>query len=315
MSNLTATQQIDTVAGESGAPVGEYDSGSHEVRTRRQQRRAFWLLSTPGLIGLAISFVAPVLWMVRMAFNRGSNDGFVEQTFTLDMFIEPLSDPYYWKVIGDTFVLGITVAIICTILSYPIALFLARTTNRYKSLLVVLAIAPLLTSIVVRSYGWAVLLGGGGLINSTLQDLGLITAPLKLSNNWTGVIIGLVEILMPFAILTMLSGFGRLNPQLEEAASSLGASRLKVFLRVILPLSLPGVLAAVMLAFVQAIGSFVTPRILGGGNVQVLATEIYDQATGLINWPFAAALSVILLVLFGLVIAIYQLLLKRLGVK
>jgi putative spermidine/putrescine transport system permease protein len=143
--------------------------------------------------------------------------------------------------------------------------------------------------------------------------MGLISTPLNLTNNMTGVTIGLVEIFMPYAILAMISGFGRLSPQLEEAAGSLGASKLKVFTRVTLPLSLPGILTAFLLVFVLSISTFITPRLLGGGSVQVLATEIYDQTTGLLNWPFAAALSVILLVLFGLIIAVYQRVTKKIG--
>ena len=209
--------------------------------------------------------------------------------------------------------MGVVVAAICVAVSYPVALFLATTRSRYKGLLIAVAIAPLLTSAVVRTYGWMVILGSNGLVNSSLQSLGLIDVPLKLTNNMTGVTIGLIEIFMPYAILAMISGFGRLSPQLEEAAGSLGANKLAVFRRITLPLSLPGILTAFLLVFVLAISTFITPRLLGGGAVQVLATEIYDQTTGVLNWPFAAALSVILLVLFGLVIALYQRITKKIG--
>jgi putative spermidine/putrescine transport system permease protein len=209
--------------------------------------------------------------------------------------------------------MGVTVGVLCVIVSYPVALFLARSTSKWRGLLIAIAIAPLLTSAVVRTYGWMVILGTNGLVNSTLADWGLIDTPLKLTNNMTGVTIGLVEIFMPYAILAMISGFGRLSPQLEEAAGSLGASKFRVFTRVTLPLSLPGILTAFLLVFVLSISTFITPRLLGGGSVQVLATEIYDQTTGLLNWPFAAALSVILLVLFGLIIAVYQRLTKKIG--
>ncbi|GMA27217.1 ABC transporter permease [Arenivirga flava] len=308
---MTATQAIRTVAQGEHPPL---QRSAEERRSRTRQRRTFWLLAAPAILGLFGSFVAPLLYMVRMAFNRGSSDGVIEETFTLDTFARAVEDPYYWKVTLDTFLMGLTVAVLCVIVAYPIALFLMRSQSRFKSVLIALAIAPLLTSAVVRTYGWMVILGGGGLINGTLIDLGLITIPLQLANNFTGVIIGLTEIFMPYAILAMMSGFGKLDPRLEEAAGSLGANRIRTFLKVTLPLSLPGALAAGLLVFVLAISTFVTPRLLGGGAVRVLATEIYDQATGLINWPFAAALSILLLLLFGAMIAGYQALVRKLGI-
>jgi putative spermidine/putrescine transport system permease protein len=287
--------------------------GELEKATGRRNRRTYLALLLPGLLGLLVSFVFPLAYMIRMSFNKGAPDGIIEETFTLDTYIQPLTDPYYWRVTLDTFQMGVTVGVLCVLVSYPVALFLARSTSRFRGLLMAIAIAPLLTSAVVRTYGWMVILGTNGLVNSTLDGMGLIDTPLKLTNNMTGVIIGLVEIFMPYAILAMISGFGRLSPQLEEAAGSLGASKLQVFARVTLPLSLPGILTAFLLVFVLSISTFITPRLLGGGSVQVLATEIYDQTTGLLNWPFAAALSVILLVLFGLIIAVYQRLTKKIG--
>lgn len=288
-------------------------SGELERARRRSDRRITLALLLPGILGLVACFVFPLLFMARMSFNVGEPNGVVQEAVTLDTYLRALADPYYWKVTVDTFWMGLVTAVLCVIVSYPIALFLARTESRWKGILVALAIAPLLTSAVVRTFGWMVILGNQGLINNTLIDLGFIESPLVLSNNMTGVIIGLVEIFMPYAILTMMSGFGQISTQLEEAAGSLGASKAKVFARVTLPLSLPGVLTGFLLVFVLSISTFVTPRLLGGGVVQVLATEIYDQATGLLNWPFAAALSMILLVLFGTVIAIYSAIIKKMG--
>ncbi len=307
--SATTSIAVPRLPGADDLPPGH---GVHEHRSRRRDRRTFWALAAPGLLGLAVTYLLPLLYMVRMAFNRGKPDGFIEQTFTLDTLIKPLTDSYYWKVTLDTFLMGLVVAAICVVISYPLALFLTRSTSRYKSLLIALAIAPLLTSAVVRTYGWMVILGGAGLVNSTLMHLGLVTVPLRLTNNMTGVVIGLVEIFMPYAILVMMSGFGRLDPRLEEAAASLGARPRAVFARITLPLTLPALLSAFLLIFVLSISSFITTNLLGGGAVHVLATEIYDQATGLLNWPFAAALSVILLVLFGVVIAIYQTVTRRL---
>lgn len=291
----------------------ELQPGVLEAAANKRRKRTYLALLIPGVLGLLVSFVFPLLYMVRMSFNEGAPDGVVINTFTFDTYIKPLTDPYYWQVTFNTFKMGLTVGVLCLIVSYPIALFLVRSTSRFKGLLLAIAIAPLLTSAVVRTYGWMVILGTNGLVNTSLESMGLISTPLKLTNNMTGVTIGLVEIFMPYAILAMISGFGRLSPQLEEAAGSLGASKFQVFMRVTLPLSLPGVFTAFLLVFVMSISTFITPRLLGGGSVQVLATEIYDQTTGLLNWPFAAALSVILLVLFGTIIAVYQRIVKKIG--
>jgi putative spermidine/putrescine transport system permease protein len=158
----------------------------------------------------------------------------------------------------------------------------------------------------VRTYGWMVILGDRGVINGSLQALSLIDTPMRLTNNLLGATIAMIEILMPYAILAMLSGFGRLNAQLEEAASMLGANRLRVFWRIILPLSLPGVITAALLVFVLAISGFVTPRLMGGGRVFVLATEVFQEATVTLNWPLAAALAMLLLVMFSAIIVLYR---------
>lgn len=306
---MTALQTPPATAGSRR----ELQPGVLEAAANKRRKRTYLALLIPGILGLLVSFVFPLLYMVRMSFNEGAPDGVVINTFTFDTYIKPLTDPYYWQVTFNTFKMGLTVGVLCLIVSYPIALFLVRSTSRFKGLLLAIAIAPLLTSAVVRTYGWMVILGTNGLVNTSLESMGLISTPLKLTNNMTGVTIGLVEIFMPYAILAMISGFGRLSPQLEEAAGSLGASKFQVFMRVTLPLSLPGVFTAFLLVFVMSISTFITPRLLGGGSVQVLATEIYDQTTGLLNWPFAAALSVILLVLFGTIIAVYQRIVKKIG--
>jgi len=289
--------------------------GEHEKARTRQMRHIRLALLLPGILGLIVSFAFPLLYMARMSFNAGEPNGVVEETFTLNMYIRSITDPYYWQVTVDTFLMGLVTGVLCVLVSYPIALFLTRTQSKWKGVLIALAIAPLLTSAVVRTFGWMIILGNGGLVNGTLMELGVIDVPFELANNMIGVTIGLVEIFMPYAILTMMSGFGGVSQELEEAAGSLGASKVRAFLRVTLPLSLPGALTAFLLVFVLSIATFVTPRLLGGGAVQVLATEIYDQTVGLINWPFAAALSMILLLVFGAVIAAYSALIRRIGVQ
>lgn len=268
-------------------------------------------LLTPGLVLLAFAYVAPMVWVVRMAFNRFIGGGGIELTFTFDSFAEVFADPYYLRVAGNTLALGLWVAGLTVVVAYPLALFLSRSTSRHKGLLTILAIAPMLVSSVARTYGWMVVLGNQGLLNTALGGLGLIDRPLQLANNFSGVVVALTQIFLPYAVLAMSSGFGRLNADLEQAASSLGAGRIRTFTRITLPLTLPGVLTAGLLVFVLAISAYVTPRLIGGGRVLVLAPEIFEQATNLLNWPLAAALSLILFVIFGIAIGAYQILQKR----
>jgi len=264
------------------------------------------LLLVPGLFALVVTFLLPILWLFRASFATSAVQALSGSDWSLDPYREVLFDTFYWQVAFNTLVLGASVAAVAVILSFPIALFLVRTQSRWQGVLIALAVAPLLTSSVVRTYGWMVLLGDRGVINSALQAMSLTSVPIRLANSSLGATVALVEILMPYAILAMLSGFGRLNAQLEEAATVLGANRIKVFSRIILPLSLPGVLTAALLVFVLAISAYVTPRLIGGGRVFVLGTEVFNEATVTLNWPLAAALSMLLLVLFSSVIVLYQ---------
>lgn len=283
---------------------------SRPAQRRRRNPVALWLL-IPGILGLGVSFVAPLIWVVRMSFNRGGGAGEIINALSLDTYAKVLTDNFTWQITLNTLKLGVIVTALTLVLAYPIGLFLTKTTSRFRGLLIALAVAPLLTSQVVRTYGWLVLLGPGGVVNGSLQTLGFIGSPIRLSNGYLGVVIALIEILMPYAILVMVSGFGATSIDLEQAAASLGANRFKTFWRITLPLSLPGVFTAGLLVFVLTISSFVTPQLVGGGRVFVLATEIYSQAKQTLNWPQASALSIILLVLFSIVIAIYLRAIRR----
>ncbi|MGU3575587.1 ABC transporter permease [Brucellaceae bacterium C25G] len=279
---------------------------SHSSHHNSSNRGMLLILLLPGLLALLTTFLLPLIWLVRASFASSSIAALKGGDWTLESYRVVLFDPFYWKIAWNTLYLGVCVAFFAVILSYPIALFLARTKSRWRGVLTALAVAPLLTSSVVRTYGWMVILGDRGVINAALQSSGLTDGVIRLTNNYFGATVALVEILMPYAILAMLSGFGRLNTQFEDAAAMLGANRLRVFTRIILPLSLPGVLTAALLVFVLAISSFVTPRLMGGGRVFVIGTEVYNEATVTLNWPLAATLSVLLLLLFGGVILLYQ---------
>lgn len=263
-------------------------------------------LLVPATVSLGFTVGYPLVWLVHTSLSVQLPDGVVTNNTTTSAYGSVLSSGFYWKVVLTTVELGGIVTVATVALTYPLALFLLRTRSRWRGVLVALAIAPMLTSTVVRSYGWLMILNNQGLVDSLLRDLGYHGTPPTLDNNFTGTAIGLVEVLMPYAILAMLSGFGQLDAEFERAAATLGASRLQVMRRVTLPLSLPGVLTAGLLVFVLTISSFVTPDILGGGRVFLLATEIYNDATVSLDWPQAAVLSVFILVLFAVTGVVYQ---------
>ncbi|MCB8819800.1 ABC transporter permease [Microvirga rosea] len=266
------------------------------------------LLLLPIALVNVVGFILPVLNLLRMSFNEALSGGGIRETFTLANWFGLAGDAFYLELIINSVVVSLTITVLTLILSYPIALYLHRSSGRWRTFLTVLVISPLLTSAVVRTYGWIALLADQGPIVQAITSFGF--APPRLMFNTTGVVIGLVEILMPYMILSLLAGFGRLDPRVEEAAMTLGARPVRVFWRVVLPLTLPGIALGCLLCFVLAVSSFITPKLLGGGRVFLLATEIYDQAIVTLNWPLSATLSILVLVIFGAALAVYARILR-----
>jgi putative spermidine/putrescine transport system permease protein len=274
--------------------------------------RRGWLLCAPALTLLTAAFIWPMAILARMSVNETGDDGALIPALSSATYTKLAADPFTWQLTQDSLLLSAGAATTAMLLAYPMALLLFRTRSRFRNLLAILAIAPLLVSGTARVIGWLAILGDGGLINAGLHALGLPTT--HLINNWTGVRIGLTESVMPYTVLALLAGFGRLDPKLEEAAATLGAGPIRRFWRVTFPLTLPAVVAGWVLAFVLAISAFITPHLMGGGRVFVLATEIYDAATVTLDWPAAAALSVYALVLLLALLAVQSMLARRAGV-
>ncbi|AMJ62743.1 ABC transporter permease [Bosea sp. PAMC 26642] len=249
-------------------------------------------------------FLVPVLNLARMSFYEVEPTGAMREVYGLATWLKVFSDTFYAELIVNSITVSLGITLLTLVCSYPIALYLHRSSGTWRTILLVLVISPLLTSAVVRTYGWIAILSENGLLNNALGAIG--AGRLRLMFNKTGVVIGLTEILMPYMILALLAGFGRLDPRVEEAASTLGATPFKVFWRIILPLTLPGIALGCLLCFVLAVSSFITPKLLGGGRVFLLATEIYDQAIVTLNWPLAATLSILILVIFGGALVLYS---------
>ncbi len=274
-------------------------------------RRLPLLLLPAGLFVLAI-YAWPTLLLLRNAFNEVGPTGAMVEAFSLKTATDTFADGFTFELTLNSLQLSLSSTAIALALSYPLSLFLFRTTSRFRGLLAVVAILPMLISSVVRVFGWLAILGDRGLVNTLLQSLGLISAPMKLVFNWTGVTIGLAESIMPYMILALLAGFGQLDRTLEEASRSLGASPFRTFWRVTLPLSLPAIVLAAGLGFVLSMSAYITPKLLGGGRVFVLATEIFEQATTNTNWPVAAVLAIYTLGLLLLLLAVSNLLARGL---
>jgi putative spermidine/putrescine transport system permease protein len=259
----------------------------------------------------AVGFILPVLNLARMSFNEALPGGGVNEVFTLANWTGLRHDSFYVELILNSIGLSLVITLATLLLSYPIALYLHRSSGQWRTFLTVLVISPLLTSAVVRTYGWIAILSEEGPVARAISAMGF--SPPRMMFNTTGVAIGLTEILMPYMILALLAGFGRLDPRLEEAAKTLGATPFKAFRRVVLPLTLPGIALGCLLCFVLAISSFITPKLMGGGRVFLLATEIYDQAIVTLNWPLAATLSVLVLAIFGAALGAYSRVLRAIG--
>jgi len=267
-------------------------------------RLARWLLLSPYVLLLLLFFAAPLALMLAISVSRQSF-GEMEWTVTFHHYARFFSDGFYLGVLWDTLLLGAIVTVAALLLGYPIAYHLALTRSRWKPLLIVFILSPLLVGIVIRCYGWMILLADRGLINATLLERGWIAKPLPLMYNRFGVAIALVHVFLPFMVLSLTGVLKRIDPHLIEASKTLGASPRRAFFEVTLPLSLPGILAGSLLVFSLAISSFVVPILLGGFKVQVLPMIVYEQILSVFDWPFGAANAFVLLVLSVALIAVY----------
>jgi putative spermidine/putrescine transport system permease protein len=244
-------------------------------------------LLTPALMFLAVFFVGPLVVNVQESLN--SPAGFPSATHYAKLF----TDSYYLTVLGHTVLFGAAITIICLVFGYPLAFALARADGPWKAVLLFVVVAPLLTNVVVRSYGWIIVLGGSGLINNVLRQLGF--EPVELMYSWGTVTLAMAHVLLPFMVLSIASVLETHDRALDEAAATLGAKPRQVFTQVVFPLSIEGVITGCILVFTVSIGSFVTLLLLGKTSTMTFAVLIYQQLSVVSNRAFAAAMGIILL--------------------
>lgn len=258
------------------------------------------LLMLPAAFVLVAVFMVPMVYFLGQSLEVQGVAG-----LSLGNFREVLADAYYWQLARNSFTLGALVTGITLAIAYPAALVMAEA--RGTRLFAVIAIAvfsPLLTSVIIRSYGWLYVLSDAGVVNWVLVALGVTDAPVRLIFNWTGTVIAMVHLEMPFMMFPILSVLLQQPPVLREAAQDLGADSFQTWRRVVLPLSLPGVLAGSQIVFATSISAFASPTILGGGRVRVLPVSIYGSIQGL-EWPIGSVQAVMLLALSLVLVSVF----------
>lgn len=253
------------------------------------------LLVMPMLIILATSFLYPVAKIIGLSFSHGFAD-----------YARIVTEPLYLDVLANTLVTALAVSVLCIVLGFPVAYALSRLNGPMRMMVSTAVLIPLWTSVLIRSYAWIVILQRNGPVNALLQTSGLSDGPTKLLYTQGAVIVAMTHALLPFVILPIMASLRAIPPDLHRAALSLGASQAAAFIRVILPLSLPGVFAGTVLSFVLALGFYITPALVGGPGSMLIATLIGQQTTVVLDWPFAAALSTTLLAVTLLIVVLFR---------
>lgn len=262
--------------------------------------KSAWGLATPLGLAYAAFFVAPLLMLFAVSFyadDRMTTPGFGQwQRF--------LGDAFHWKVIANTLLLGLKTVAATLLLGFPLALVYRAASPRWQRVLLFVVVMPLLTSVVVRTFAWIVILGREGVVNQLVMGLGLVADPLRLLQTELGLVISLTQIEMPLLLLPLLSVMARIDPNLMDASASLGASPWRTLFRVVVPLAAPGIAAGCLLVFASSTTAFISQSVIGGERLVYLPAMVWQQAMVVSNWPFAATAAVALLVSVSAVIAV-----------
>lgn len=254
----------------------------------RPLRNALLLLA-PALLVLLAAFIIPMVYIFALSLQDE------QQQFSFSNYALLFQDPYYTGILWRTVKLSLYTVLACLVLGYPVAVFMARTSGKIRGFVTFLIIAPHLISVVIRNFGWVVILGDKGWINTMLMKLGIIDQPLKLLYNELGVVIGLTDAYIVYMVLALATSLYAIDPSLYKAAGILGASNVKKFFSITLPLSLPGILAGSTLVFSLSMSAYVTPALMGGTAVKMLPVITYENVMITLNWPLGAALAFLLL--------------------
>jgi putative spermidine/putrescine transport system permease protein len=261
-------------------------------------------LAAPLALFFLVFFVAPLVQLFVLSLHNDT----AGVVWGIGQYVHFLTDPFSLSVLGSTLLLGAEVTALCLVLGFPIAWLYHRVGSRVQTLIILIVLLPLLTSVVVRTFAWIVILGRQGIINSTLLSIGAIDTPMRLLYTQVGVVFALAQVQMPLMTLPLITALGRIDMNLEDASCSLGAGSWRTFWRVVLPLALPGVIAGCTLTYAAAITAFITQSLVGGGQMLFMPMYLYQQASTLQNWPFASAISIIFLLAVLAVVTVFGML-------
>ena len=280
-----------------GRSAGAAGRDTPRAAVRRRSRLARlpvgYLLVAPAVVFLAVWFLWPVLTMVHLSLTQHSVDGRMVDGFTFQNYLRLFSTDLYFRVLARTVRVALLTSLFAMLFAYPLAIAIARGGPTLARVVTITILAPLLVNVVVRSYGWQTILNKTGALAFVLKLVGIENPPTLLYTEWA-VLIACVHVYLPFMVMPLAGAIGRIDRSVEEAARIAGANGLDVALRIILPLSLPGLAVGVSLTFSLSAAAYVTPQILGGNFSPLLGTLIEQQILTLNDWPFGAAISTLL---------------------
>ncbi|MFC4564110.1 ABC transporter permease [Nocardiopsis mangrovi] len=265
--------------------------------TRRPPRTGMGYV-LPAVVFLAAFFLVPLVRVLSLSLHPVDAAGNPLPEYSLVQYQRVFTEAFFSDALVRSLLTALLVTVVCVVLGYPAAYALARARpGVLRTLMFVIVLSPLLTSVVVRSYGWVVLLSANGVVNRFLTSTGLLERPAPLLTSYAAVAISVTHVLLPFAIIPLTTALGGIDPDLRRASHSLGAGAVRTFGRVTLPLSVPGIATAAMIVFPLAMGIYITPLLVGGANQPLAGLRVYSQITSVYDYPVAAALSLTLLVL------------------
>jgi putative spermidine/putrescine transport system permease protein len=269
--------------------------GSSRLNRERIDWAPYFLI-LPNFVWLLL-FMAGALLILAVTSFRGYEPGGrgIVGTWELTHYIAFLTDSFFLNVLWRSLLISAEVTLVCLLLGFPLAYWLSQLRGTARALLYLAVLVPLLTSAVVRTFGWMILLANNGFLNKNLINLGIFSSPMRLMYNELGIVVALAEVLLPFMVLALDAALLNIDRQLYDAARNLGAGVARIFWQITLPLSLPGIISGSVLVFSLAISAYVTPALIGGPRVPVMSTTIYQQGIALLNWPFGAAIAFVLL--------------------